>query len=408
MDNFTFVGKLREVKGNDNFKGYEEKKFESGWTNRTLRFNVDSGTNSYLVQIKGGCYTDDKGNPKSDNVVNTMAKKNKDDKKAESVKIPWNDRKKDSWIEKVPAYKKCIIDNELPDARKTLYAIRNALAEGKALTDEQFAFLGVTDLNAAKEAESKRARHEYIAEWDFAEILNKFISKVGKDDMFRVSGYIEISYDVENSEAYKNYVVTKVERMPADVEPTGYVIIDTYFTKDAFDATDWNEVIPDGEVKPSELSGVGIVNAKQSYYLSNKKYGIKGTFYTDLVFEVPATMAGFALKFKLNAKFDKDVTWKHIPLKLKVVDGAPVVNLSYQMLTEEQKMDVDCGLYTLAELQASMSNIYGEKVRKYVFCGCVPGKGVEDTAYCDDEMVEAHPNTEEAEEISKNDDDIFA
>ena len=26
MDNFTFVGKLREVKGNDNFKGYEEKK----------------------------------------------------------------------------------------------------------------------------------------------------------------------------------------------------------------------------------------------------------------------------------------------------------------------------------------------------------------------------------------------
>ena len=55
-----------------------------------------------------------------------------------------------------------------------------------------------------------------------------------------------------------------------------------------------------------------------------------------------------------------------------------------------------------------MSNIYGEKVRKYIFDNVLPGKGVEDTAYCDDEMVEAHPNSEEAEEISKNDDDIFA
>jgi len=408
MDNFTFVGHLREVKGNDNFKGYEEKKFDSGWTQRTLRFNVDSGTNSYLVQAKGGCFTDDKGNPKSDNKVRTMAKKNKDDKKAESVEIPWNDRKKDSWLEKVPAYKKFIIDNELPDARKALYGIRNALAEGKALTDEQFAFLGVSDLNAAKEAESKRARHEYIAEWDFAEILNKFISKVNKDDMFRVSGYIEISYDVENGEAYKNYIVTKVERMPADTEPSGYVIIDTYFTKDAFDATDWTEVIPEGETKPSEIKGVGIVNAKQSYYFSSKKHNIKGTFYTDIVFEVPANMAGFALKFKLNAKFDKDVTWKHIPLKLKVVDGAPVVDLTYEMLSEEQKMDIDCGLYDLKELQASMSNIYGEKVRKYVFCGCIPGKGVEDTGYTDEDIVEAHATGEDAEVMSKDDDDIFA
>lgn len=71
-------------------------------------------------------------------------------------------------------------------------------------------------------------------------------------------------------------------------------------------------------------------------------------------------------------------------------------------------MDIECGLYDLAELQASMSNIYGEKVRKYVFMGVIPNKGVEDTSYSDDDMVEAHPNTEEAEEISKDDDDIFA
>ena len=404
MDSFTFVGTIRPIKDSDKLKGYEEKTFDSGWTNRTLKFNVTSGTNSMIVQVKGGCFTDSKGSPKSENKIYTSIKGK--DGKAEKAEIPFNDRKKASWLEKVLVWKKFIIDTELPDARKELYAIRKALDDGKSLTDEQFKFLGVDNLDAAKEAVEKRARYEYLSEWDYTEVLNKYIAKVGKDDMFKVSGNIEISYDSENNTAYKNYVVTKIEKMPKETTPEAYAIIDMYFNKDAFDATDWVETPVEGEKVPA-VSGVGIVNAKQSYFASNKKYNIKGTFYTDFTFEVPASKKGYALKFKLAAKFDKDVLWKHIPVKLKVVDGAETVDLTYDMLTEDQKMDVDCGCYTLEELQKSMSNIYGEKVRKYVFDSLIPNKNAEDTAFTDDDMVEAHSTEQDEVAIKEDDEDIF-
>lgn len=405
MDSFSFIGTIRTIKDNDKLKGYEEKTFDSGWTNRQLKFNVTSGTNSMIVQIKGGCFTDSKGNPKSDNKVYTSIKGK--DNKSEKAEIPWNDRKKASWLEKVPVWKKLIIDTEMPETRKALYAIRDAINDNKALTDEQYKFLGVDNLDAAKEAVEKRARHEYLSEWDYAEIVNKYIAKIGKDDMFKVSGNIEISYDTENNTAYKNYVVTKIEKMPADTKPEATAIIDVFFNKDAFDATDWVETPVEGEKLPA-VSGIGIVNAKQSYFASNKKYNIKGTFYTDIVFEVPASRIGYALKFKLTAPFDKDVTWKHMPIKVKVIDGAPVVDLTYDMLTEDQKMDIDCGCYTLEELSKSMSNVYGEKVRKYVFDSLLPNKNVEDTAFTDDDMVEAHSTEQEEVAITKEEEqDVF-
>lgn len=405
MDSFSFIGTIRTIKDSDKLKGYEEKTFDSGWTNRQLKFNVTSGTNSMIVQIKGGCFTDSKGNPKSDNKVYTSVKGK--DNKSEKAEIPWNDRKKASWLEKVVVWKKLVIDTELPEDRKKIYAIRKSLDEGTALTDDQYKFLNVDTIEAAKEAIEKRARHEYLSEWDYAEIVNKYIAKVGKDDMFRVSGNIEISYDAENNTAYKNYIVTKIEKMPADTAPTATAVIDVFFNKEAFDATDWTETPVEGSKLP-KLSGVGIVNAKQSYFASNKKYNIKGTFYTDIVFEVPASTVGYALKFKMSAAFDKDITWKHIPVRVKVIDGAPIVNLTPDMLTDEQKLDIECGCYTLEELQKSMSNVYGEKVRKYVFDSLIPNKVAEDTAFTDEDMVEAHSAEQEEVAITKEEEqDVF-
>jgi hypothetical protein len=195
--------------------------------------------------------------------------------------------------------------------------------------------------------------------------------------------------------------------MPADTTPTATAVIDVFFNKEAFDATDWTETPVEGSKLP-KLSGVGIVNAKQSYFASNKKYNIKGTFYTDIVFEVPASTVGYALKFKMSAAFDKDVTWKHIPVRVKVIDGAPVVDLTPDMLTDEQKLDIECGCYTLEELQKSMSNVYGEKVRKYVFDSLIPNKVAEDTAFTDEDMVEAHSTEQEEVAITKEEEqDVF-
>ena len=55
-----------------------------------------------------------------------------------------------------------------------------------------------------------------------------------------------------------------------------------------------------------------------------------------------------------------------------------------------------------------MSNVYGEKVRKYVFDSLIPNKVAEDTAFTDEDMVEAHSTEQEEVAITKEEEqDVF-
>ena len=42
---FEFVGKLKKIeKETEKFKAFEEKRYDSGWTNQTFKFNAINGT----------------------------------------------------------------------------------------------------------------------------------------------------------------------------------------------------------------------------------------------------------------------------------------------------------------------------------------------------------------------------
>ena len=68
MNTFSFIGKIVTVKDKENFKGYEEKVFDSGWMNQKLRFNLVAGDNRHLIEINAGRWQDDKKN----SVIYTM------------------------------------------------------------------------------------------------------------------------------------------------------------------------------------------------------------------------------------------------------------------------------------------------------------------------------------------------
>lgn len=403
MDTFEIVGSLVSI-NSDKLKGFESKTSEKGWNTKTCRFNVKSGSNMILCQVKGSVKViekDGKTKIDPDQMVYTRSKGDSNNK-GENIQIPFADRKKESVIENVATFKKFIIDDETKDNRNQLWAIRKSLTNGDSLTDEQFEFLGVSTVEEAEETVKNRARHEYIHEWDYADVVNKHVNSA--NGLYKVSGNVDISYDMTTKTAYKNYTVTKIEKMPDDSESYAYVTTDVYFNKNSLDLENWVET--EGEKKTPDISGVAVVNAKQRFYCSDARYNVKGTFATDITFEIPGINKNYGIKNKLSKSFD-EVTWKLIRLNLNIIDGSEEVELTEDMLTEDQLIDIECGATTLEEIKADMNGkIYGDRVRKYTFRNITnASKGEEDTEFTDEDMLP--PHSEVADELETEDEDIF-
>lgn len=403
FDTFEMIGKLIPI-NSEKIKGYESRTSDSGYNFRTTKFSVKSGTNNIIVQVKGSGVKvetgkDGKIKPVSGQKIYSRSKGDANSK-GENIEIPFAERKDKSWLDRVAVFKKYIIDTE-PE-RSKLWKIRSEIEAGNSLTDEQYALLGVSTIEEAKAEIENRARDEYLCDWDYALAVNKFIGTVNKDDVYKVSGNVEITYDANTNTPYKNYNVTKIERVHNDTANKAIVTMDVYFNKDSLDVTDWVETKVEGKKTP-DISGKAIVNGKQRFYCKDKRYNIEGTFAADVVFEIPGKNTNYGIKNTFAKKFE-NVKWKAVRLNLNIIDGAEVVELTEDMLTEDQLIDIECGAYTLEDIKKDMGgNIYGERVRKYTFGEITnKSKGVEDTDFEDEDMVLPH-----SAEITEEDEDVF-
>ena len=164
MNQFTFVGKIQNIKDSESFHPVEKRTFDSGWSMTTVRFNCISGTNRVMCVAQGGKWNDDKKN-----VVKTFSKAvtNEDGSvtKGEKIDIPWAKRFDEKEIEKVAGYRKFVVD--LGDAQMR-YALQNAVNafENDEITDELIAKTGCNTLEEAKEAldKSNKRRHVFLSE----------------------------------------------------------------------------------------------------------------------------------------------------------------------------------------------------------------------------------------------------
>lgn len=367
---FDFIGTLNPIKESEKFKPYEEKTYNSGWVNRSLKFNVVAGTNRHMLEIKGGCWADGHG------VIKAWSKAGAGEK-GEPIDIPWSERQSQENLDKVAQFKKFVVDLEKPGRRNALRKI----ADGE-LTDENLTLAGggiesMEDAVLALKA-SEDKRHEFLSEYDFAAFVQRLVtSDKIKGIKFRVSGNLDITeYD---GKFYQHFVPTRVLRATDDAEIRNEATINIHYGKGAID---------DGSV---EDKGRYYVNGFTWNYDSQRKKKIPCPMM--LVLPVGKDEKSNAYVELLKRNFTiSDIdggSCKELTVKVDCVDGAEAVELTDDMLSENEKDLLIIGAITMDDIVRDRGKqVYGDRVREFVVTGFAKGwlSGAKQTAYTEEDF----------------------
>ena len=396
--NFEMVGKLSISKETDKFNPYSENHYDSGWVKRRLLFNVTSGDNRHMLNVDDGCWEDGHGD------VFTFSKATVDEsgekKKGELLKIPFKERLTSPKIAEVAEFKKYIFDLEKPGRRFKLEKAAERLHEGKNLTDEELKEIGLENESDVTEAleKSNKKRHEFIAKWDFAEFIKKVIdSEKYKDSLFFISGNGEYSYNAEKETMYDSLVPTRIYLAADDAEESATATVTMLFGENAIDDMSLEE--------------------KGKYYVSGYmmeyESSMKKTIPIPVVVTIPNVSDDATEKEKkkleaIKKKFYVDgEEFKEYGIVVNMLNGAQKVEITEDMLTEEQKDDLDCGLITMDDIRAELGrSVYGDAVKEWQFVKPAKGftSGSKETAYTSEDMI-IKIETEEVEDLFQDEDD---
>ena len=400
---FEMVGKISIGKQTEKFNPYSEHKYDSGWVKRKIMFNAICGDNRHLLTVDAGSFADGHGD------VFTFSKGSVDDSgnkvKGEPLKIPFKDRLTSPKLAEVAEFKKFVFDLEKPNRRYKLEKAAEKVKEGTSLTDEELKELGLdseAEINDALEKSNKK-RHEFISEWDFAEFIKKVIDS-GKyaDKKFFIKGNADYSYSDNKQQVYESYIPQRIYLANDDDDEYSTATIKIIYNKDSLD---------DMSVKEK---GKYYVNGYMFEYDRNRKANIPVP--VTVTIPVAPDDADEKTKKKVDAikrKFTvDDDTYKEFGVEVNMLNGAQKVEITDDMLTDEQKEDLDCGLITLDDIRADLGgSVYGDRVQEYQFKKIARGytKGRVDTVYTEDDMtikpIEAEL-PEGTEDLFEDDDEL--
>ena len=389
-DIFNFTGRISLGKDSEKFHPIERKEFTSKWTNTTVKFNCISGTNRVLCVAQGGKWTEDKKNS-----VKTFSKSTTDANgkvtKGEKIEIPWAKRFDEDQVARVAGFKKFVVDTGDYKMRYKLQDLVKAFENG-TVTDEQMKQMEIDNLDDAKAAleKSQAKRREFIAEWDFAEFVAKLASSDKyKDKLFNISGNYEVQYNSDKNQFYTNYHVNRITLAPEDAEAKTELKVDFYYGEDAWDDSNYEE------------TNKVLVNGWVSYYDSN----LKKNGFRDIV--VVIREENEKKRNALKRKFTCEDGIKQIGLTLSVIDGAEVIELTMDMLDDETREDIECGLLDFEDVKRELGGrAIGDRISELRFAELTPKKNVaQDTVYGVDDM---HPAKADVEDDNEEITDIFA
>lgn len=401
--NFEMTGKLSISKETEKFKPWDERKYDSGWVKRRLLFNVTCGDNRHMLSVDDGSFEDGHGD------VYTFTKSTVDEsgnkKKGESITIPFKERLTSPRIAEVAEFKKYIFDLEKPGRRYGLEKAAERLKEGRNLTDEELKNLGLENESEVTEAleNSKKKRHEFITKWDYAEFIKKVIDS-GKysDAKFFIRGNGEYSYSENNERVYESYVPTRIYLAADDSEESSTATVNILFNSESLDTMSADE------------KKKYYVNGWMMEYDNNRR----GNIPVPVTVTIPLPSEDTDQKAKrriesLKHKFTvDDESIKEYGVVVNMLNGAQKTEITEDMLTDEQRDDLDCGLITMDDIRAELgSSVYGERIREYEFVKPARGftKGRQETVYTAEDMVirpieETLP--EGTEDLFDDDDDL--
>lgn len=395
--NFEMIGKISLGKETEKFHPYSETTYDSGWVKRRIMFNAICGDNRHLLTVDAGAFSDGHGDVYTFSKGSVDANGNK--VKGESLKIPFKDRLTSPKLAEVAEFKKFVFDLEKPNRRYKLEKAAEKIKEGISLTDEELKELGIeieTDVKGELEKSNKK-KHEFISEWDFVEFIKKVIDS-GKynDKKFFIRGNANYSYSDKNQKVYENYVPQRIYLADDDAEEYSTATIKMIYGADAVDEMS------------AEEKGKYYVSGYMMEYDNNRKANIP----VPVVVTIPVASTDASDKDKKKVEAIKrkfiveDDTFKELGIEVNMLNGAQKVEITEDMLTEEQKDDLECGLITLDDIRADLGgNVYGDRVQEYQFAKIARGftKGRNDTVYTTEDMI-IKPIEEE---LPEGTDDLF-
>lgn len=403
--NFEMTGKLSISKDTEKFHPYTEKTYPSGWVRKQLLFNVTCGDNRHMLTVTAGAFADGHGDIYS--FTKGGVDENGNKVKGESIQIPFKERLTSPKLAEIAEFKKFIIDLEQPGRRYKLQNMADKLHEGKELTDEELKSVGLEskdDVTTALEKSNKK-RHEFISEWDYIDFIKKVIdSEKYKDKLFFIRGNGEYQYSDSQQKVYESYIPTRIYLAADDAEPSSTATINIIFNSESLDEMSVEE------------KGKYYVNGHMMEYDQNRKANIPVP--VTIVIPVPEDDEKGKKKaeaFKHKFMVDDD-TYKEYGAIVNMLNGAQKTEITEDMLTDEQRKDLDLGIITMDDIRAEIGgNVYGDRIREYQLVKPARGftKGRQDTVWTDEDMIikpieEAIPDSEDLfEDEAVDDDDIL-
>lgn len=403
--NFEMTGKLSIGKETEKFHPYTEKTYPSGWVRKQLLFNVTCGDNRHMLTVTAGAFADGHGDIYS--FTKGGIDENGNKVKGESIQIPFKERLTSPKLAEIAEFKKFIIDLEQPGRRYKLQNMADKLHEGKELTDEELKSVGLEskdDVTTALEKSNKK-RHEFISEWDYIDFIKKVIkSEKYKDKLFFIRGNGEYQYSDNQQKVYESYIPTRIYLAADDAEPSSTATINIIFNSESLDEMSVEE------------KGKYYVNGHMMEYDQNRKANIPVP--VTIVIPVPEDDEKGKKKaeaFKHKFMVDDD-TYKEYGAIVNMLNGAQKTEITEDMLTDEQRKDLDLGIITMDDIRDEIGgNVYGERIREYQLVKPARGftKGRQDTVWTDEDMIikpieETVPDSEDLfDEETVDDDDIL-
>ena len=403
--NFEMTGKLSISKETEKFHPYTEKTYPSGWVRKQLLFNVTCGDNRHMLTVTAGAFADGHGDIYS--FTKGGVDENGNKVKGESIQIPFKERFTSPKLAEIAEFKKFIIDLEQPGRRYKLQNMADKIHEGKELTDEELKEVGLEskdDVTTALEKSNKK-RHEFISEMDYIDFIKKVIdSEKYKDKLFFIRGNGEYQYSDNQQKVYESYIPTRIYLAADDAEPSSTATINIIFNSESLDEMSVEE------------KGKYYVNGHMMEYDQNRKANIPVP--VTIVIPVPEDDEKGKKKaeaFKHKFMVDDD-TYKEYGAIVNMLNGAQKTEITEDMLTDEQREDLDLGIITMDDIRAEIGgNVYGDRIREYQLVKPARGftKGRQDTVWTDEDMIikpieEAIPDSEDLfEDEVVDDDDIL-
>jgi hypothetical protein len=365
----SFVGKIRKIKD-----GYSEQEFSGGLIKRKLRFQALCDSSVQWLEVNTFVWKNEKTGLIDEKKNKVYTLKSVEGAKDEKMTVEWANRLNPDVVSSVPGYKRFVVDTDTFAHRKEL--------EDEKLTEEL--------------EKSKKKRKEFIHEADFIDYLIKVLdNEKSKDMIFRINGTVEYSYGSKKDMHYRSFVPQKIFRVADDTEQCCAGSMKLYFTEGAVDDTCVDE------------TGDYVINAFVDYYDQNAKMSAFAPISVKIAADHKMAN-GFKKRF---SKAEGDEI-KELGVGVDFINGAKTVDITEDMLSDEQREAIEDGMCTFEDIKAELGGTaFGERVTEIRLTGLMKGysSGVQDTMYSIEDLVKKPIKEEPKNEVVKDDEkvDIF-